>query len=330
MNNQLVSKTTLIVGTMIAFPSLYGAENVYQVKSGDTLSKIAMDFSSQYVELNWRSGLELIKELNADKFENYDRIEVGQNVRLPDEDYVHTYLAGVSSTKHQVVKRKPFNPQSNLVNNMTSDDQKGRDVAQDTVTVDTLKKKPDQYTIDDAKKLEIKEATGMTSSPRSLKEVQKTAVKPVAKPVSKPIVKPIEVKEEVKVTEKSSNTPSTYLIKEGDTLSEIALKFFGSEKLYDANEGPMKDILALNPNVKNPDLIFAGSQLVLPTRNVASEKTTQKMPKVEVEKHQDDELYWSQKERMDSLNPDFSFLDYQQSQDFDFVNNVEGMTFKVV
>lgn len=168
MNNSLVSKTTLIVGTLFAMPSLYGAEVVYQVQKGDTLSKIAMDFSKQYSELNWRASLELIKELNAEKFENYDRIHVGQKVRLPDQDYVHTFLAGMESSSHNIVKRKPFNPQKNLVNNLTSD-QNGRMVAQDTVDFKPSKKRPDNYTIEDAKKLEIKNAKGFTVSPRSLK-----------------------------------------------------------------------------------------------------------------------------------------------------------------
>lgn len=173
MNHSLASKTTLIVGTLIAMPSLYGAETVYEVQKGDTLSRIAMDFSKQYSELGWHSSLELIKELNADKFENYDQIHVGQKVRLPDQDYVHTYLAGMASSGHGIVKRKPFNPQRNLVKNLTSGQ---REVAQDTVNIDPRQKsKPDNYTIEEAKKLEIKNAKGFTVNPRALKEVKETA-----------------------------------------------------------------------------------------------------------------------------------------------------------
>lgn len=340
MNNSLASKTTLIIGTLIAMPNLYGAETVYEVQKGDTLSKIAKDFSTQYSELGWRSSLDLIKEINADKFENYDQIHVGQKVRLPDQDYVHTYLAGMASTGHGVVKRKPFNPQRNLVKNLTSGQ---RELAQDTVKIDPIQKgKPENYTIEDAKKLEIKNSRGLTVNPRSLKEVKETVeveeTPVVTTTTTTPVVKAPVVPEPTTPVVKTEKSPSqsikTYMIKKGDTLSEIALRFFGNEKLYDYNSGPMKKILELNPNVTNPDMILAGAELVLPGRNVANQKTTvetiQEVEKLPLEKQPEDELYWSQKERQDSLNPDFSFLDFQDVLDIEFVNESEGLTFKII
>lgn len=149
--------------------------------------------------------------------------------------------------------------------------------------------------------------------------------------MTRPVVKaPVSTTAQVKTQSPSVQSIKTYLIKKGDTLSEIALRFFGSQKLYDFNSGPMKKILELNPTVKNPDLIFAGTQLVLPGRNVANEKTTvevEAMPKVE--KQPEDELYWSQKERTDSLNPDFSFMNYDDALDIEFVNDSEGLTFNI-
>jgi nucleoid-associated protein YgaU len=376
MNKSLVSKTTLIVGTLFAMPSLYGAEAVYEVQKGDTLGKIALEFSRQYSELNWHSSLELIKEINAEKFEDYDRIHVGQKVRLPDQDYVHTYLAGMKSTSHSIVKRKPFNPQKNLVKNLTRD-QGGRVVAQDTVNFRPgQNKKPDNYTIEDAKKLEIKNAKGFTVNPRDLKEVPET-VEPetkivektvkVTKPMAqvsnspfkakqdssvmvkaKPVVEqkivkkqtPVKVKPVVKKqtpvvaqVEKKEGSQSikTYLIKKGDTLSEIALHFFGAKKLYDYNAGPMKKIMELNPTVKNPDMIFAGTQLTLPGRNVASDpndEPVQVESQPKLDKKPEDELFWSQKERQDSLNPDFSYIDFEEMIDIEFQNS-DDLIFKV-
>lgn len=48
--------------------------------------------------------------------------------------------------------------------------------------------------------------------------------------------------------------PTTYKIQAGDNLSTIAKK----------NRTTVQDILKLNPDVKNPDLIYTGSSLVLP------------------------------------------------------------------
>lgn len=346
MNNSLVSKTSLIAGTLFVIPSLYGAEAVYEVQKGDTLSKIALEFSRQYSELNLHSSLELIKELNAEKFENYDLIEVGQKVRLPDQDYVHTFLAGVESTPHQIVKRKPFNPQKNLVESITSNS-KSRDLANNKNKLLIAQKNiPSNYTIEEAKKLETNKIESgadtsvydnasilvdhadkipsLKSKSKHLKATKKTMQ--LLKPLSQALPMVSGVKSQRK---ESSQTIKTYLVRKGDTLSEIALRFYGAKKLYDYNSGPMKRIMELNPTVRNPHLIFAGAELVLPGRDIASESNLKVENQPKLDKRPEDELYWSKKERKDSLNPDFSYINFDKLIDIEFENSCENLTFKI-
>ena len=48
MQKALISKTTLAIGTLFLAPTLYGAESVYEVREGDSLSHIAMKFSKPF------------------------------------------------------------------------------------------------------------------------------------------------------------------------------------------------------------------------------------------------------------------------------------------
>ena len=73
--------------------------------------------------------------------------------------------------------------------------------------------------------------------------------KGIEKPVEKPTTKP-----EFNTT----NNPSTYIIKSGDSLSKIAKKFYGRandwQKIFEANKDKIKD----------PDLIYPGQQINIP------------------------------------------------------------------
>jgi hypothetical protein len=55
------------------------------------------------------------------------------------------------------------------------------------------------------------------------------------------------------------NRPGEYIVEVGDTLSRIALKYYGSgfkwEKIYEANR----------PAMKNPDYIYVGQKIILPS-----------------------------------------------------------------
>ncbi len=51
----------------------------------------------------------------------------------------------------------------------------------------------------------------------------------------------------------------TYVVKQGDSLSKIAKKFYG-----DASPASMKKIQRANPQITNPDKIKAGMKLTIP------------------------------------------------------------------
>ena len=51
--------------------------------------------------------------------------------------------------------------------------------------------------------------------------------------------------------------PRTYVVRKGDTLSEIAARVVGSSRF-------VADILKLNPGIKNPHVLREGDVLVLP------------------------------------------------------------------
>lgn len=63
--------------------------------------------------------------------------------------------------------------------------------------------------------------------------------------------------ENLKQTEIKSNVPITYTVKKGDTLSKIAIKFYGSgEKEYYM-------FIAQTNNINNPSIISVGQQLII-------------------------------------------------------------------
>ncbi|MFP5387374.1 MAG: LysM peptidoglycan-binding domain-containing protein [Bacteriovoracia bacterium] len=62
-----------------------------------------------------------------------------------------------------------------------------------------------------------------------------------------------------------------YLVRGGDTLSEVVKVHFPGSRIY-GNSGKIKDVLKLNPNLKNPDLILPNDKILLEkTRISASE-----------------------------------------------------------
>ena len=77
------------------------------------------------------------------------------------------------------------------------------------------------------------------------------------------------VASEAPVTPEPVATPVTYTIVAGDTISKIAKKF---------NVTP-EDLLAANPQVKNPNKIKVGDQLTIP---VPAEPTQEAAPSDEV------------------------------------------------
>ncbi|MGB0453371.1 MAG: LysM peptidoglycan-binding domain-containing protein [Bacteriovoracaceae bacterium] len=272
MSANLISKTTLVVGSIIMAPQLFGAESVYEVQRGDSLSQIAMDFAKEYPSLTWRQSLELIKELNAEKFDDVDYIRIGWKINLPDNDYVESYLAGMKNTgtvqvKPRVVAKAP-----------------GVAVTPLKVTkVDT----------DDSKK----DYRVPNTSTDWKDKVSKLANK------------------------------KTYMVQEGETLSEIALKFLGGKKLWNLNQGPMKELMALNPQIKSPDFILAGDTLVIPSRSVANDDVN--VGAKPVKKKAKSQVHWSDEDRRNSLNPDFTFLKFEEKIQIDFIEGEKGLKFNI-
>jgi nucleoid-associated protein YgaU len=60
------------------------------------------------------------------------------------------------------------------------------------------------------------------------------------------------------VTHAPSDAAREYTVEAGDTLSHIALKYYGDQfrwnKIYEANK----------PTMKNPDYIYVGQKLLIP------------------------------------------------------------------
>ena len=59
----------------------------------------------------------------------------------------------------------------------------------------------------------------------------------------------------------------TYVVKKGDTLSQVSEKMVPGPVL--GKNGSLERVLALNPNIKNPDLIYPGEQVQLPGGELA-------------------------------------------------------------
>ncbi|MBA2422047.1 MAG: LysM peptidoglycan-binding domain-containing protein [Chitinophagales bacterium] len=77
----------------------------------------------------------------------------------------------------------------------------------------------------------------------------------------KGVEKPVEPKTQKIQTPPSMKAPEAsreYTIERGDTLSNIAKKFYG-------NAGDWKKIYEANKNtIKNPDLIYPGEKIIIP------------------------------------------------------------------
>jgi nucleoid-associated protein YgaU len=77
----------------------------------------------------------------------------------------------------------------------------------------------------------------------------------------KGVEKPVEPKTQKMQTPPSMKAPEVsreYTIERGDTLSNIAKKFYG-------NAGDWKKIYEANKNtIKNPDLIYPGEKIIIP------------------------------------------------------------------
>ncbi len=63
-----------------------------------------------------------------------------------------------------------------------------------------------------------------------------------------------------------SVTAWAYVVQDGDTLSKIAFKHVSS-KVY-GEDGSLKQLIALNPQIKNPDLIVVGENINLPNETL--------------------------------------------------------------
>lgn len=55
----------------------------------------------------------------------------------------------------------------------------------------------------------------------------------------------------------------TYVVKKGDTLSQLVKRMFPHDSLY-GSQGKLAEILSQNPQIKNPHLIFPGHKIILP------------------------------------------------------------------
>jgi|GEM_PF-2237654 len=64
----------------------------------------------------------------------------------------------------------------------------------------------------------------------------------------------------------SSNESASYIVEAGDTLSSIAI----------VHKTTVKELLALNPSIKDPDKIFAGQKITIPS--VKEERDVAKVP----------------------------------------------------
>ncbi len=64
---------------------------------------------------------------------------------------------------------------------------------------------------------------------------------------------------------------TTYIIKEGETLSQIAQKKFPQERIYGSN-GSLKKILTLNSEIENPNIIYPGQILKLEALQASSQE----------------------------------------------------------
>jgi nucleoid-associated protein YgaU len=84
------------------------------------------------------------------------------------------------------------------------------------------------------------------------------SVEEKAKPTAKQVPSPVEKPQLPKAASTVKPAAEEYIIKQGDTLSKLAERFYNSvnkwEKIYEANRD----------SVKNPHYIFIGQKIVIP------------------------------------------------------------------
>lgn len=101
-------------------------------------------------------------------------------------------------------------------------------------------------------------------------EMEDASAAPPTTPAPAPIVTPVPTKTPVSAPVKTESPkvtfePVTYIVQNGDTLSKIAYKHGLS----------LREILALNPQIKNPNLIYCKQVIVVGVEQSDGEETTQ-------------------------------------------------------
>ena len=74
---------------------------------------------------------------------------------------------------------------------------------------------------------------------------------------NEPAAAQTEQKDDVEADEKKDESPKTYILQKNESLNDVALKFFGTKD-------SMVAIIKCNPNLKNPNVVPVGTEIVLP------------------------------------------------------------------
>lgn len=230
-NPNIKDRNIIYTGQVLKIPSGTQPDagiggSVYMVKPGDTLNEIARLF---------KVSLQDILKVNP-SITNPNRIEAGLQIKLP-EGAARVRTAGIDPRTGKAGDRVTL-AVTGFAANTDVEIRFGLSESDNSV-VGTLKT--------DAKGAILQTVNIPTSVQQGKSYIFVVQVK--ASPSEKAISNPF------KVGESSGSTGRVYIVERGDSLRKIANKF----------NTTVAAIVAANPDIKNPNLIYAGQRIVLPT-----------------------------------------------------------------
>ncbi len=221
-------------------PKELNKSNLHIVRKGECFSQIVQKYKAQYPKFNFKELYTQFQNYNPMK--DYDRIEIDQELHLPPNDkslvfgpFPRHLFNGNSSIQRKVVKT-----------NVT----KGKDIV---LHQEEFAAKEAEFISDQA-----------LSNESTTKETRKTVSK------VNPFYNPRAAKFKVSNIESKLNSKrnpfvfvSSYRVQMGDTLSKVAKDLFPNQNKTKV----IKAILEVNPKIKNPRVLSAGSLINIPEQN---------------------------------------------------------------
>lgn len=88
MNSKLAFGAVVLSTSVFPVSEVFASDLFYEVKPGDSFSKIVEELASNHDQLNYKDYYKLLTDLNSEKFDSLDKIFPGDKILLPTDKQV--------------------------------------------------------------------------------------------------------------------------------------------------------------------------------------------------------------------------------------------------